>query len=408
LIAGWFGGKLYFLQSLPVNKTPSLSSSRFHGLDTLRAVAIVLVVMYHLSIRGQLPAALDPAAAVGWIGVDLFFVLSGFLIGSQQLRPYGGGGVPSLREFYRRRAYRILPAYLVVLGLYWVTPLWREAPGPVAWWQYVSFTWNLFLRGYPDARAFSHVWSLCVEEHFYLVLPLLLLGMMRRPRVWKTVALLVGIVIGGVVLRWVVLERVVMAAAGDERGNLFMKYIYYPTYTRLDGLVVGVGLALMRSFRPAWWEKIARYGNVCCAGGVVLVLAGLWLCGFGFPGPDLPGSVLFAFPLLGLGFGLLVAAAVGERSVLHRRVPGAAGLAALAYSLYLTHKSVAHALHRLLPVLTAQADWKAAGIYAAGCLSSAALLYFGVERPFLRLRDGRRERPSALAVDREVRLDPAL
>jgi peptidoglycan/LPS O-acetylase OafA/YrhL len=400
--------ELYCLQSLAVKNTPSLSSSRFHGLDTLRAVAIVLVVLYHLSIRGLLPAALDPVAAVGWIGVDLFFVLSGFLIGSQLMKPYLAGSTPSLREFYVRRAYRILPAYLVVLALYYVAPVWREAKGPSAAWQYLSFTWNLFLRGYPEQRAFSHVWSLCVEEHFYLLLPVLLLLLMRRPRVWKALAVLAGIVVGGVVLRGVLLDRVVLAASGDDRGILFMKYIYYPTYTRLDGLVAGVGLALLRSFRPAWWQKLTRYGTLYCVVGVALVVAALWLCGFGFPAAELPASVLFAFPLLALGFVLLVGAAVCERSILTVRVPGAASVAALAYSLYLTHKSVAHAMHRLLPALTAHADWKAAGLYAVGCLSFAALLYFGVERPFLRLRDSRRERRSPLDVDREVRLDPAL
>jgi peptidoglycan/LPS O-acetylase OafA/YrhL len=392
-----------------LNNPTHLSSSRFHGLDTLRAVAIVLVMLYHLSIlQGLLPAVLEPVAAVGWIGVDLFFVLSGFLIGSQLLKPYLAGGAASLREFYVRRAYRILPAYLVVLALYYVAPVWREAKGPSAAWQYLSFTWNLFLRGYPEQRAFSHVWSLCVEEHFYLLLPVLLLLMMRRPRVWKTGALLAGIVAGGIVLRWLLLDHVLLSAAEDERGVLFMKYIYYPTYTRLDGLVVGVGLAVMRSFRPAWWAKVARYGNVCCVAGVAAVIAALWLCGFGFPGADLPGSVLFAFPLLAVGFGLLVASAVCERSILTRRVPGAASLAALAYSLYLTHKSVAHALHRMMPGLTAEPDWKAAGIYAVGCLSFAAVLYFGVERPFLRLRDWHCGRRDASVVDREVRLDPAL
>ena len=127
-----------------MKNTQQLSSSRFHGLDTLRAVAIVLVVLYHLSIRGLLPVALGPVAAVGWIGVDLFFVLSGFLIGSQLMKPYLAGRAPSLREFYVRRAYRILPAYLVVLGLYFFVPWWREAPGTAPLWKFLTFTMNFF------------------------------------------------------------------------------------------------------------------------------------------------------------------------------------------------------------------------------------------------------------------------
>ena len=141
----------------------------FHGLDTLRALAIALVMLYHFMIQGLLPSALEPVARVGWIGVDLFFVLSGFLIGSQLMRPLLKGERLSLREFYRRRAYRILPAFLTVMLLYATVPVWREAQGPVAPWQYVTFLWNLLLIGYPEHRAFSHIWSLCVEEHFYLV-----------------------------------------------------------------------------------------------------------------------------------------------------------------------------------------------------------------------------------------------
>ena len=105
---------------------------RLHGLDTLRAAAILIVVIYHLNAQALLPAAFDPIAAIGWCGVDLFFVLSGFLIGSQLLKSFVNTGTLSLKDFYARRVYRILPAYLVVLLLYIIVPLWREAPGPSA------------------------------------------------------------------------------------------------------------------------------------------------------------------------------------------------------------------------------------------------------------------------------------
>ena len=101
-------------------------------------------MLYHLNMQGLLPSPIGPIAKMGWIGVDLFFVLSGFLIGSQLLKPYLTGGKPSLRDFYTRRAYRILPAFFVVFLLYLAVPLWREASGPYAGWQYASFTWNLY------------------------------------------------------------------------------------------------------------------------------------------------------------------------------------------------------------------------------------------------------------------------
>ncbi len=383
---------------------------RLHGLDTLRAAAILIVMLFHLRIQDLLPAALTPFAAVGWIGVDLFFVLSGFLIGSQLLRSHVDGGKPSLRDFYARRAYRILPAYLTVLLLYLAVPLWREAPGPSAVWQYLSFTWNLTLLGYPEQRAFSHVWSLCVEEHFYLLLPLLLLLLMRKPSIVKTSAVLLLILLGGIVLRAWLLHHVVLAPdiPEDEHGLRTMQFLYYPTYTRLDGLVVGVTLALIRTFRPTWWSRLTQHGNLLALAGLVTVAGALGLSAFTFPSPDLPASLLVAFPILALGFGLLVLSATSAGSLLSKRLPGATPLATLAFSLYLTHKSVAHATHLLLPSLTAEADWRSVAIYLVACLVAATLLYIAVERPFLSLRSRRAAKQSASLLRQEVRLDPAL
>src|ERR1700677_1500492 len=96
--------------------TKLASNNRLPGLDTLRALAIAEVMVFHL--RGLLPDAFQPIARFGWMGVDLFFVLSGYLIGSQLLKPVRDGRRVSLLGFYRKRAYRILPVYLVVLALY--------------------------------------------------------------------------------------------------------------------------------------------------------------------------------------------------------------------------------------------------------------------------------------------------
>ena len=384
----------------------SLNSQRLHGLDTLRAFAIVLVMLYHL--QKFLPSALTPLASVGWIGVDLFFVLSGFLIGSQLIKPYLKQKVPSLKEFYSRRAYRILPAYLVVLGLYCVWPAWREAPGPYDLWQYLTFTWNLVLRGYPTDRAFSQVWSLCVEEHFYLLLPCLVLLIMKRPTVCKTAVLMGFIVGGGMALRWWLLYHVVKVPSADEADvrHAFMKYIYYPTYTRLDGLVMGVALAVVRTFRTAWWNVVAKYKNIVFCGGIALIGSALWAFG-GDPEALLPLGVIFGFPVLSLGFGLLVISAISEDSLLSVRVAGVESLATLAFSLYLTHKSVVHVIRTMWPTLTSVPTWKGAAVYAAGCIGTAYILYFAVERPFLVLRAKLQHR-GAVYIEGEVRNDPAI
>src|SRR3954466_5947856 len=108
----------------------------------MRAIAILLVM------RWDVPVVLGPGiwsgpARYGWMGVDLFFVLSGYLIGSQLLRQYAAGRTPSLADFYVRRGFRILPAYLLVLAIYYLAPPLREQPEMVPLWRFLSFTMNL-------------------------------------------------------------------------------------------------------------------------------------------------------------------------------------------------------------------------------------------------------------------------
>lgn len=143
---------------------------------------------------------LERLHALAWMGVDLFLVLSGYLIGTQLLRPYATGSRPLWRDFYQRRFYRVLPAYLAVLLLYVLVPAWREAPHLSPAWQFLTFTENLFVD-YAHNQAFSHVWSLCVEEHFYLVLPLLVGGLMLRPSFAKAAVTTGALVLIGIGLR---------------------------------------------------------------------------------------------------------------------------------------------------------------------------------------------------------------
>jgi peptidoglycan/LPS O-acetylase OafA/YrhL len=112
------------------------------GLDLLRALAIVLVILYHAGLFDfNLP---HDVQRFGWIGVDLFFVLSGYLIAGQLFAPLAAGKQPDIARFYERRALRIVPAYFVIVAIYFfLPPALREYERMPPIWKFLSFTQNL-------------------------------------------------------------------------------------------------------------------------------------------------------------------------------------------------------------------------------------------------------------------------
>ena len=354
-------------------------SPRQAGIDLLRAVAILWVTAYHLD-SPDLP--LPALARQGWMGVDLFFVLSGYLIGLQLLRPYGAGGQPDWLRFFQRRAWRILPSYCAVLALYLLVPAWRESAAMAPLWQFLTFTANLF-PDYARQRAFSHAWSLCVEEHFYLLLPPLVWWLARAPSA-RRVAWCAGTVfVGGMLLRgWAWHDAVGPALAAGGNGVLaYVERIYNPTWNRLDGLGMGVMLAAVHVFRPVWWRTLMARGPQLLLAGCLGLAASLSL--------DFTSRMgaLFGFPLLSASLACLVLGCISEHSWPGRwRLPGAHALATLAFSLYLTHKQVYHAIDAAMGDSLAASSVLAFCAHNAAALLAAALLYCLVERPGLRWR----------------------
>lgn len=364
--------------------------SRLPGLDLLRAIAIVWVMFFHAQGAG-LGAPWSPLSQFGWMGVDLFFALSGYLIGWQVLRPLSQGRRLDLRDFYLRRALRVLPAFWTVLALYLLWPAFRERPGLESGWQFFTFTLNLLID-YEHNKAFSHAWSLCVEEHFYLLFPLLAIALTRRPALWKGAAAVAALVLAGIALRAWVWNGL------DDNANHWVERIYYPTWMRLDGLLFGVTLAAVRAYRPQWWEAMLRRSGGLALAGVSLLAAAITLSQqrLGFV------ASVYGLPVLSLAMALLVAAGASERRWTGRlRVPGAGWLAAASFSLYLSHKGafalMAGAWGESLetrPLLVFFA-------YAGAALAAGALLHYAVERPFLRWRERliRRRAPAPAGAD---------
>jgi peptidoglycan/LPS O-acetylase OafA/YrhL len=356
--------------------------SRLPGLDLLRAIAIVWVMLFHSYIVGGLGPDFAWLSRYGWAGVDIFFVLSGFLIGTQVLRPLQRGEPLSFGGFYTRRAWRILPVFAVVLAVYVCFPTWREAPGLQPWWQFATFTVNLLID-YRSNQAFSHAWSLCVEEHFYLVFPLLAWWLTRRPSMAKFIIVCAAVVVSGIVLRTGVWLH---DTAIDPPRNWFIEDIYYPTWTRLDGLLAGVMLAALRVFRPDTWTRWQARSNAFLLAGVAVSCMAFWLF------RDRTGLLANAlgWPLMSFGFGMLVFAGADRQSLIGRRcVPGAEWIAAISYSLYLSHKLAFHAVQANLGATLQGHRLLTFAVYALAVPLLGATLYYLVERPFLRLRERR-------------------
>jgi peptidoglycan/LPS O-acetylase OafA/YrhL len=247
--------------SLPLAIDPRFRNrERQPGLDLLRALAIIVVVVYHAALFGfKLPGRVD---RFGWIGVDLFFVLSGYLIGGQLLAPLARDQPIKLGRFFTRRALRIMPAYFVVLAIYFLLPSWREySEMSQPLWKFLLSVQNIALHG---GTAFSHAWSLAVEDQFYLALPFLLLFLFWRPRTAIIVPCL--IVIGGIGLRAFLAAQTNQLMAAAYRSAAFKR-----------GSIIQPGPGSIRSCSASRWLRSRNFDRI---GGNALSIA---RPGFGYP-----------------------------------------------------------------------------------------------------------------------------
>ncbi len=349
------------------------------GLDLLRALAIIVVVIYHAALFGfKLPGRVD---RFGWIGVDLFFVLSGYLIGGQLLAPLARDRRINLGRFFARRALRIMPAYFAVLAIYFLLPPWREySEMSQPLWKFLLSVQNIALHG---GTAFSHAWSLAVEDQFYLALPFLLLFLYRRPRPAIIIPCL--IVIGGIGLRGFLAAQNPSVDGGSVSFSGFQAWIYYPTWTRLDPLLFGVVLAAIEKFRPTWWQRLTNCAHWIWLPGLGLIAYALYL---GETKNLTLVACVWQFPLIAIGMATLLVCAVSPRLPLCRvAIPGAAFIASIAYSAYLIQKLVIHAVEQFCTNHNIDLTSAPTLVGVELCVyATATLLFLLVERPFLQLR----------------------
>ena len=249
------------------------------GLDGLRALAIAGVIAYHLGYGW---------ASGGYLGVDLFFVLSGFLITTLLVEEWLSAGTVKLARFWGRRARRLLPALLLMVVTVVVFVATQSGGLPIDWaglrgqalatvgyvanWQ-LLFTHQSYFVQFDVASPLKHTWSLAIEEQFYLVWPLVILGLMRllskmrRTSQWRTAGL--TLTIAGAVASAGWMAILWLNGASVDR-------VYYGTDTRAFDLLAGATLAMITVGRPQPSAGVRRRLHVA-AFGALGVLAVCWV-----------------------------------------------------------------------------------------------------------------------------------
>jgi len=356
--------------SIPVDTSRSAGVrilGKIDALDGFRGLAVLLVVVHHLPVA--VPSLFHRITKGGGFGVDAFFVLSGFLITAILLRDQASGGRVRFGAFYRRRALRLLPALVLFLAVYmyyeWVTSM-PGAHEPSSALSVIFYYSNTWLHRVPMSTGLGNMWSLAVEEQFYLVWPLCLaLFFGLRRRLAPTVAILVA------TIAVVAIRRAIMWNHGVS-----WLWLYTRLGTRADALLVGCLLAQL------WVRGKLPKRGVQLAGWIALAYY-LYLVRVGAGDPFLYRG---GYTLIAILVGTILLAIL-QTDWLVSRVLRWAPLRAVgrvSYGLYIWHLAIFNAVWRyglLWPPIT-QATVALSLTALATCGS-----WFLVERPFLRWKD---------------------
>lgn len=301
---------------------------RLKRLDVLRAVAVILVLIHH----GQVSAVFNK---VGWAGVDLFFVLSGFLISGLFYSEYKKRGAINYPRFFVRRGLKIYPAFFVMI---FVTFLAHEIiKKPISLGPYLREIF--FIQNY-KIGIWQHTWSLGVEEHFYIFLPMLLLAIIwlskNRENPFKSIFWIFAVIAFSCIL---IRAATIYFTPHDIYSS---KMVMNRTHERIDSLFFGVLLGYLHHYYPHTVQAWMSRTSVRVLVGLVTVAA--LSCVFIF---DEENRFLLTFGLsfLYVGFGGLLMMSLQIRDILPRRMARLAGafgtvcafIGAYSYSIYLWH-----------------------------------------------------------------------
>jgi peptidoglycan/LPS O-acetylase OafA/YrhL len=347
---------------LNISPVSQPTNSRNHALDLMRACAIVIIFAHHLIAGGPFQGRWLQYAENGKFGVDLFFALSGWLIGSIYWKEYRRNKGVQLWQFLLRRWIRTIPPYLIILAISWMA-VWITRKQPF------DIGYLIFIQNYYQTIPFFLVsWSLCVEEHFYLLLPIILaLWLYYRLSPHWLFALLV---IVAPLCRFLITQQ---HGISSDFG-----FDITATHLRMEGLLLGFWASYVSILFPSYWNRIKRFAPllVLVAIGLIAVSAvtELWFYRIG----------LTAVAILSIA---VLVSLVEWKVNLFGAYKFVRPIALSSYSVYLVHPIMIHAATILMSRYTAIPP---VFYYVIGTLFTACggtIFYFAVEKTSLDLRE---------------------
>ncbi|MES2178833.1 MAG: acyltransferase [Gemmatimonadota bacterium] len=361
------------------------------GLDALRTLAVVLVVGAHYATtwreaHGPPVAPLaNPFFGYGWSGVDLFFVLSGFLIGGQLWKELRRTGDVRVGRFLLRRGFRIWPLYFLFVGIALCVKV-GTGSGPIGapvWsaWPDITFTSNYFAeRGVLEVG-----WSLATEEQFYLLVPLLILVLRKRVTMTRWPFVMLALV------ACVVAARAITNATLSSKGmtpDMIGGYMYTPFHLRSEGLFAGVLIAILALVMPT---RFATRRGFSWAGAAMVGIAIVAATILRWADPT-----VFAFTTVTLVYASAVLFVLWDGSWVSTMLSARVfyPLSRLSYGMYLNHLYVVRLAGEPITTAASGPSGHGTAVFLGGfvvvVLSSCALAvvtFLAVERPFLLWRE---------------------
>ena len=344
-------------------------------LDGIRGLAILLVITYHYF------GFLD-IFSMGWAGVDLFFVLSGYLITSRLMATRNVSHY--FGKFYRNRALRILPVYYFSLLAFYIGFNWLLSPANLPSFQYYNRHWLsfvlffenwAFIREMPAQDQLLHFWSLAIEEQFYLIWPFIILFLSGKK---YFIALLTGAVVLIILSRsWVYFQH-----------TTFKEFPYYfcNTFLRMDGFIIGGGLFLARQKKTGLQS-----------GNLLVVLAALLAAGIFFTNSTQANTFIstVGYTVLALFFAGLINHCLSNKTGVMNRIFSAGWirfLGKISYGLYIYHWIIYRVMQPrfndwMKNILGNElSNWVSLVLCLALSLAVSVISYFYFEKYFLKLK----------------------